>query len=231
MTENIYTDGSYLEKSGGTWHLEDSAFKVGRILELLARNPGIAKQSICEIGCGAGGILEELQKTLGKDARCTGYDISPQAISMAKSRARNPHCQFVLGNAFDDKDQFDLVLVMDVVEHVEDCFSFVRNCGQKGRYKVFHIPLEASASSVMRGANAWDSLGHIHIFSIETALKTIEHSGLSVRDWLLTSGSIAKVNPGWKTRCMNQVRRIVQGLNTKLAARLMGGYSILILAE
>lgn len=60
--ESIYTDGSYLAQTGGTWHLEDSLFKAQRIASMLARHDEIKPSTICEIGCGAGGILAELQK-------------------------------------------------------------------------------------------------------------------------------------------------------------------------
>ena len=62
--ENSYTDGSYLDRTGGTWHLEDSPFKAGQIAKMLARHPDVKLHSICEIGCGAGGILSGLQKLL-----------------------------------------------------------------------------------------------------------------------------------------------------------------------
>src|ERR1700733_235110 len=120
--ENIYTDGSYLAQTGGTWHLEDSRFKAQRIASMLGRHNEVKPNSICEIGCGAGGILAELQKSLPQDIAFTGYDISPQAHTLS-ARFSNPKCQFILGDAFADRSRYDLVLVMDVIEHVEDYFS------------------------------------------------------------------------------------------------------------
>src|ERR1035438_8737514 len=38
---SIYTDGSYLDRTGGTWHLEDSPFKARQIVRILARHPEI----------------------------------------------------------------------------------------------------------------------------------------------------------------------------------------------
>ncbi len=55
--ESIYLDGSYLDKTGGTWHLEDAPFKARQIAAMLARHPEIRLGTVCEIGCGAGGIL------------------------------------------------------------------------------------------------------------------------------------------------------------------------------
>jgi SAM-dependent methyltransferase len=228
--ESTYTDGSYLVKTGGTWHLEDSPFKARQITHMLARHPEIVFHTVCEIGCGAGGILAELQKSLAKDVNFTGYDISPQAHSLS-ARFANAHCRFVLGDAFSDNSEYDLVLVMDVVEHVEDCFSFLRQAKYKGRLKLYHIPLDAHVSALLRGINAWDSVGHIHLFTIETALKAVEYSGHRIVDWTITQGALAKANKALRTRAANVIRVSLGKLVPRLVARLIGGCSILILAD
>jgi SAM-dependent methyltransferase len=227
--ESIYSDGSYLDKTRGTWHLEDSPFKAKQIVRILARHPDVQPDAICEIGCGAGGILSELQELLPSHVTFTGYEISPQAHAIS-ARFSNAQCRYVLGNAFDDPSLYDLVLVMDVVEHVEDCFSFLRQTKQKGRLKLYHIPLEMNVSTLLRGVNGWDSVGHIHLFTIETALMSLEYTGHRVVDWILTDGALA--NPkAIRTRIANLLRLPLAKFSAKLAVRLIGGYSILILAE
>ena len=228
--ESIYTDGSYLDKTGGTWHLEDSPFKAKQIVRILARHPEVQPNTICEIGCGAGGILSELQKILPSHTTFTGYEISSQAHALS-ARFANSQCQYVLGDAFADPSMYDLVLVMDVVEHVEDCFSFLRRTKQKGRWKLYHIPLDTHVSATLRGVTAWDSVGHIHLFTIETALKSVEYTGHRVIDWIFTDGALAKPNKAVRTRMANLVRLPLAKFSARLAARLIGGYSIMILAE
>jgi SAM-dependent methyltransferase len=227
--KSIYTDGSYLETTGGTWHLEDSPLKAQHIVRLLARHPGIQPDSVCEIGCGAGGILGELQKLLPGHVAFTGYEISPQAHAIS-ARFSNDRCHFVLGDAFADPAAYDLALAMDVVEHVEDCFSFLRRTRLKGRWKLYHIPLDTSAQAVLRGQNWWEDLGHIHLFTIETALKSLEYTGHRVVDWSFTDVAVARPKTAL-SRMANFARRPLARLSGKLAARLLGGYSILILAE
>ena len=225
---DIYTDGTYLEKTGGTWHLQDSPSKAQEIAKLLARRRGIQPDTVCEIGCGAGGILAYLQKTLPSHVVFTGYEISPQAHSLS-ARFANSRCRFVLGDAFADSITYDLVLIMDVVEHVEDCFSFLRLTRRKGRYKLYHIPLDTSVNKILRGVNSWDSLGHIHLFTKETALKSLEHTGHQIIDWTFTAGTLA--SPGSRlARMGNLVRWPLDKLSVNFCSRLMGGYSILILA-
>jgi hypothetical protein len=107
----------------------------------------------------------------------------------------------------------------------------MRQTQQKGRLKLYHIPLDVHVSSVLRGICQWDSVGHIHLFTIETALKSLEYSGHRVIDWILSDGAAGLPNRALRTRFANLVRRTLGNLNPKLAARLVGGYSILILAE
>ena len=230
VRESIYTDGTYLDRTGGTWHLEDSPFKARQIARMLSRHPGFQPKTICEIGCGAGGILSELQQVLSKDVLFTGYEISPQANAMS-ARFSNPQCHFVLGDAFSDPQVFDLALVMDVVEHVEDCFDFMRKTKRKAGMKLYHIPLDVHASGVLRGRNAWNSSGHLHLFTIETSLQSVEYTGHRLVDWMLTDGALGSPNKAIRARLANLARLPIAKASPKLAARLLGGYSILILAE
>ena len=54
--DNLKSD--YLIKNP-TWHEEDSPYKASKILKILNKN-SINPNSIFEVGCGYGGILENL---------------------------------------------------------------------------------------------------------------------------------------------------------------------------
>jgi SAM-dependent methyltransferase len=221
-----YVDGSYHTATGGTWHLEDSPFKAHQVFRMLQRHPDIEPNSICDIGCGAGGVLVELARKLRPAPRLVGYEVSPQAHLLA-GRLTDHSCEFVLGDPFLDSRSFDMALVLDVVEHVEDCFGFLRQCATKATWKIYHIPLDASASTILRGTHCWDSVGHLHLFTKETALKTVEHSGQCVVDWFLTPVAIERPHRA-ATRWTNLARRL---LPPWLGARVLGGYSLMILAR
>ena len=228
--DSIYTDGSYTSLTGGTWHLEDAPYKAAWTRQMLATHPDFKPVKVCEIGCGAGGILVELRKTLPAGSQFTGYEISPQAHAMSLQFV-SEHIRFILGSAFDDQELYDLALIMDVIEHVEDCFAFLRQAKQKARIKILHIPLDAHVSAILRGRNSWDTVGHIHIFTIETALKTLEHCGYQIHDWFLTEGAHTVPTGNPRTRLANLVRRPLCRLSPKLSARLLGGNSLLVFAE
>ncbi len=83
--EEMYTSGEYLEKNP-TWHVEESPWKAKQIMRLIRRN-GIAPDTICEAGCGAGEVLNQLQGKMAATCSFWGYEISPQAFALSESRA------------------------------------------------------------------------------------------------------------------------------------------------
>ena len=115
----IYTEekGEYL-LNNPTWHVEDSPWKAKQILKMLNRHP-INPKSIAEVGCGAGEILNQLYLALPTDLTFTGFDISIDAFNFAKER-ENKRLKFRLGDFSETREKFDLLLAMDVFEHVDD---------------------------------------------------------------------------------------------------------------
>ena len=167
------------------------------------------------------------------DARLTGYDISPNALRIC-SRKANERMSFRLGSLLEAEERYDLALAIDVFEHVEDCFAFLRQLRTKAHYKVFHIPLELSALQVLRAQpliEARRSVGHIHHFNKHTALATLEDCGYTVIDCHYTSGRTELGGLGWKSRLLKAPREALYRMSPDLAARSLGGYSLLVLAR
>ena len=235
MTD-IYSDGRYLA-SNPTWHAEDAPWKARQVASIL-RDNHIAFHSFAEVGCGTGEILVQLSEAF-PDADFHGYDVSPDAIEGARDR-RRPHVDFHLGDplAADDPHRpvvdADAVLVADVVEHVEDCFGFARGVRELGRWKVFHIPLDLSAQSLVRMwpvMNLRAGVGHIHYFTKDTALALLTDCGYRIVDWRYTASRLELPNQALTSRLVATPRRLLHRLNPDLAVRVLGGYSLLVLAE
>jgi cyclopropane fatty-acyl-phospholipid synthase-like methyltransferase len=230
-TRSIYLDGKYLVKNPG-WHVEESAWKAQQVLQMLGRNH-IAPSTVCDVGCGAGEVLSQLQTKLGGETTFWGYDISPQAFELAKRRT-NEKLQFRLRDFNEVKDIcFDLILVLDVLEHLQDCFKFLHDLREKGRYKVFHIPLDLSVQTVLRGGallKRRDLYGHLHYFTKETALEMLRDTGYEVLDWFYTPRSNS-TGEDLSQRALKLPRAFFFALHKDLGVRVLGGYSLMVLTQ
>jgi len=228
--DNIYNSGEYLEKNP-TWHLEDSAWKAGQILKMLARNR-LAPKSICEVGCGAGEILRQLQLRLGPEAEFCGYEISRQAFDLCKTR-ENPGLHFKLQDITGEKEAFfDLILLIDLIEHLEDYFDFLRKVKPKSNYKILHIPLDLNVKALLRVTpllEARQSVGHIHLFNKEWALAVLRDTGYDRIDWFYTRVDTPPVS--LRGRLTRPLRDLFYRMQPDLAVRVLDGYSLMVLVK
>ena len=232
--ENAYICGQYYEQNP-SWHSADSPWKAQQIASMIDRNR-LAPQTICEVGCGAGEVLVQLHRQLPAGVEFFGYEISPQAYALCLQRS-NEHIRFHLGSMpIDQREAFDLVLVIDVIEHVADYLGFLRGLKHKGKNFIFHIPLDLSVSSVLRPLSFLKvrrDVGHLHYFCRETAIATLEDSGYRILDSNLTAGTL-EVSSNYgslRTRLANIPRRLAGTISKSWTARLLGGWSLLVLAE
>ncbi len=88
--------------------------------------------SLLEVGCG-GGLLTEPMRRLG--AEVTGIDPAPRNIGVARTHAEQAGLKITyLPCAAEDLietgGKFDIVLAMEVVEHVADVGAFIQDCAK-----------------------------------------------------------------------------------------------------
>ena len=99
-----------------------------RSLKLNNNEKPLKKVKILDIGCG-GGLLTEPMKKLGADV--VGIDASEKNIKIAKlhSKKNNLNIKYlcVSPENFITKDKFDVILNMEIVEHVEDIDFFLKS--------------------------------------------------------------------------------------------------------
>ena len=84
---------------------------------------------ILDIGCG-GGLISEPMTRLG--AKVTGIDASVKNIEVAKLHARKNDLEINYLNTvpedLDEEDKFDVILNLEVVEHVENLDLYLSSC-------------------------------------------------------------------------------------------------------
>lgn len=226
---DIYNDQTYLDNNP-TWHEEDSFFKASKIIALLKKN-NIEFETVCDVGCGAGEILIQLHKEFPSLKKLTGLEISNDIFSIAKAKETGT-IYFELKDIKDVDENFDLTLVIDVIEHLENYFSFLETIHSKSYYTIFHIPLDMSIWSLFREQMLIESknrVGHIHNFTENFIINIIESKGFTVIDKLYTEPGFKHITS--KQKIINGLRKFIFKINQRFCTKTLGGYSIMLLTK
>ena len=100
-----------------------------KIFKLEQKSKPLKNIKILDIGCG-GGLLSEPMKRLG--AEVVGIDASDKNIQIAKSHAKksNLNIKYLCASpeTLNTITKFDVILNMEIVEHVEDVDFFLKSC-------------------------------------------------------------------------------------------------------
>ena len=129
----------HFSKDAANWWDPEGAFKprLGYLKAQICAHYGLDTQSlrpfeklsILDIGCGGGLVCEPMAR-LG--AKITGIDADPVAIQVAKDHAVQSGLNADYQNkaAEDLGTQFDVVLALEIIEHVSSPEEFVRSCAK-----------------------------------------------------------------------------------------------------
>lgn len=229
-----YRDGRYWEQNPGM-HEEDSDYKVGVAGELIASKlemPG----TVIDIGCGSGLTSYLLARKFG--ALVHGVDISPVSIEHARKTYRHDGLRYTNAdvNSEEIRSQiYDLGVMFDVFEHVEDYLGFLRACRPLARNWCFNIPLDMNAVSVALGSYLKHrrNFGHIHYFSPASALATLEDAGYEIIATKTTAAFLhhLRANPSLTGAVASLPRLFAYSLSPDICSRILGGTYFMVLAR
>lgn len=230
--DSIYASGEYWQDNPG-FHEEDSEFKFAEAGKLLEANR-VSPRSILDCGCGGGLLSYLFVSRYGVET--VGLDLAESSIERARARYAADSLSYRCG-ALEELDDhaFDLGLMFDVFEHVEDYLGFLRSARNKADRWLFNIPMDMTVASLLKGSymRMRDSVGHLHYFSEKSALATLETAGFRVLDHAFANKVPHEFGKGLS------VSKLVTGLpqlllfklHPGLSVRLLGGASLLVLAE
>ena len=229
----MYHDGHYAEHNPD-WHEGDSDFKADAVVAIL-RAHDITPASAVDVGCGAGKVVANLSVAMPA-TRWTGCDISPQAAQRWPIE-QSAGVSYELRDFCQGTDHHDLVMALDVAEHVPDYLGFLDAIRSRSTWCVINWPLDMNVVGLLSDHQVVQrrDYGHLHYFSVRTALATTESAGFEIIESKLLPGFRAA---GSKALQTSPARRFLQGLRVvayrvspKLTAKWLGGMSLLVLAR
>ena len=226
-----YLSGEYAANNP-TWDSEDAPWKAGLIADLI-RAKGLAPARVVEVGCGAGGVLAGLRVHLPA-ATLQGFDIAPGAARFWPNHAEF-RIEFTAGDFLElGRGRYDLVLLLDVLEHLADPHGFLTAIRDRAANFIVHFPLDLSAASVVRESPLLESrvrVGHIHYFTKGLALALLRECGFDILHWQYTGAAFASPHRTLRTRLAALPRRIAYAVSKDWGVRLLGGETLLVLAR
>lgn len=230
--KDFYTSDEYARRTPG-WHREHSQWKAAQVLAMLRRN-AVSPRSVVEVGCGAGAILAELQRNMPTETGFVGYDIAPAAIDLTRP-LENSKLRFVRGDFLSTlMPPADPLLALDAVEHIDDHRDFLRALCPGACPHIIQLPLDLSLlSNLQRERLRWarESVGHLHFFAKNTALRLLRETGYAVADWFFTAVELDLPPPESQQQRLREWRRIGRRLWPGVMERVLGGFSIIMLCE
>jgi SAM-dependent methyltransferase len=226
----FYVDGDYA-RLNPTWDSEDAAWKADLVATLLASH-GLLPSRLVEVGCGSGAVLAHLRSRLPQ-ARLEGFDIAPGASRFWPAHeSRRLHLEVgdFLAIA---SEPADVLLLLDVFEHVANPHDFLSRLRGRASHFIFHVPLDLSVASVWRERpllNQRRGVGHIHYYTKGLALELLGECGYDILEARF-SGAHLRARHTLGGKLVSLARRAVFALGRERGVRLVGGDTLLVLAR
>lgn len=228
-----YRSGRYAEENPD-WHDADAPHKALTLAEI-ARYAALSPRSVADVGCGTGRVLWELKRALDEDWPETiyeGWDIATAPLTRARGRYEGQRIDFFEGDFLASERRVDLVLCVDVIEHIVDDLAFLSALRSRADWFLFRIPLDLSALDVLRPArmlSARRRYGHRHLYSKEIALSLLSEAGY--RPEVVRYDRVPPPRETIRQRSVDAARRAAAYTLGDRAVRALGGFSLVVCAR
>lgn len=185
--------------------------------------------SILDLGCSCGWILDELRENIFCEYSF-GLDLSSSILSSIKGRQKE-NSYFIAGDCeylpF-SKNSFDLVISLDVIEHIANPEKFLKDISRISDNIVLKIPLENVFENFVwesfkkivnflnKGKNK-DFHQHINFYSKKTAEKLLKDCDLEIvksfipdNPWSKEYNSFYFVNPALTIKNFRELKKMTK---------------------
>ena len=179
---NIYTSGEYINLNP-TLHDEDSFFKFSNIIKVINKTSLFEdkkKYKILDIGGGNGKVGKLFCDYLIQnniDFEFYAADLSLEMLQIQKQNNKYINTTFC-GSIELISNFYDIILMIDVIEHIEDYRNFSHELNSKSENIIFNIPIEKNVFDKLRNMYLKDTyykeqnrtLGHVNFYSFSDCL-------------------------------------------------------------
>lgn len=195
---------------------------VGKALRRLADHYRV--KNALDIGCGVGEVIKLIVASW-KDIEVTGFDISEEAIQLAREHC--PGIYFLVSDmeSFESENRYDLITAIDVIEHIKDDMAAIKkinNLLNDNGILVLSLP------NMMRYWSKDDERGgHYRRYSKKEIIKKLQTSGFSIVK-IRSYGFPFPVIYHYIKNCLNKTQRFNENRLVKTPNRLVRTISSII---
>ena len=174
-------------KVHNSFHSEDAPRKFSELKQLISKDKF---EKIVDLGCG-GGYVTRLVKKEYKPKEIIAVDVSREAIKHAKDKDKS-NIKYVVADAFTfDSKETDMVIITDLVEHVDDPKKLLRHISTYSKELLVRIPLEHTFSNSLfkklgfkdEYAKFREKYGHIHHYTVKSFINQLKESNWNVKEF------------------------------------------------
>ena len=105
------------------------------IVDLIKENA----YTICDMGCGLGEGVNELQKTFSTST-IFGMDFSQTAVDEANETYGSANVKFIKGDLLNQDQYFDVIVLSHVLEHFKNPHEILESLSQYSKYLIVFVP-------------------------------------------------------------------------------------------
>lgn len=132
-------NNAFYDNLGEMWYGSDDHPIALLRAENKARNKWVLKQleeypkkdlNFLDVGCGGGFLTNAVSE---KGYKVTGIDLSKQSLEVAKKYDQSKRVEYVEASAYElpfERESFDVVSAMDILEHVEEPETLIREASR-----------------------------------------------------------------------------------------------------
>ena len=139
-------------------------------------------KKVFEIGCGSGTVINQLRSNF--DVESDGCDLNDFALKKIRIGENSIYCYNIYDQNENLKEGYDVIILFDVIEHIDDDIDFVNNCLfhlKPGGKCIINVP------AYMHLFSKYDqAVGHVRRYSkemVKSKFKQINGENLHMQYW------------------------------------------------